>query len=221
MSLHEELVTQAALSSKRIPEASRKIMIADLEQLAAAGLVKKGPQRGNKLPDFSLVNQVGEAVSLADLRSQGPVILNFYRGGWCPYCNLELRAWQSMLPEVTKYGATLIAITPETPDNSLTTREKNELAFPVLTDHDNHYGRRIGLVFSLSQELREVYSGMGIDLVKSNQNGNWELPFPATITIDSDGTVISSYVAADYKQRAEPKEVLDELKRHLENNSWN
>ncbi len=119
------------------------------------------------------------------------------------------------MDKVKALGATFVAISPERPDNSLTTKEKNELTFEVLTDRDNEYGRKIGIVSQISEELQSVYRSFGLDLNAKNNTHRWELPFPATIVIDSDGTVISSDILVDYKQRAEPEDVLKALSAYL------
>ena len=121
------------------------------EQLRASGIERTALQVGQRAPQLSLPNAKGEQVSLAQLWQQGPLIVVFYRGGWCPYCNLELRAWQQLLPQVKAQGAQLIAISPQTPDNSLSTSEKNELAFEVLSDSTLQAAEGFGIAFQRSQ----------------------------------------------------------------------
>ncbi len=186
-------------------------------RLAASGITDAAPKQRSKLLNFDLANQTGEKRSLTNLIKNGPVVVTFYRGGWCPYCNLELRAWQQALPEITALGATLVAITPELPDESLTTSEKNALEFETLTDLDSAYAREIGLVFSLPDELRPIYADFGIDIEKHNGKGQFDLPLAATFVVDRNQTIVNAYVNADYTKRQEPSEVLDTLKNLAEN----
>ncbi|MEB3229941.1 MAG: peroxiredoxin-like family protein [Leptolyngbyaceae bacterium] len=129
------------------------------------------------------------------------------------YCNLELRAYQQVLPEIKALGATLVAITPETPDHSLTTTEKNELGFEVLSDVGNHVARQLGLVFTLPERLRPIYTSFGIDVAAHNGDQNFELPLAATYVINTDGTVVHAFVEADYTKRDDPEAVVKVLKQ--------
>ncbi|MEN8447510.1 MAG: peroxiredoxin-like family protein, partial [Cyanobacteria bacterium J06555_13] len=131
---------------------------------------------------------------------------------WCPYCNLEIRAFQQLLPDFQQANAQVIAVSPELPDNSLSITEKHELAFPVLSDVGNVVAGRYGLVFALSESLRPLYKGFGIDIPKSNGDDTYELPVPATYVIDSSGTIRYAYAEADYTLRAEPADVLAAVK---------
>ena len=169
------------------------------------------PKTGDRLEDFTLPNHLGETRSLAALRERGPVVVTFYRGGWCPYCNLELRAYQAVLPEIKAAGATLVAITPELPDASLSTSEKNELEFEVLTDANADYARKLGLVFKLPERLRPIYQGLGINIEEHNGEGQFDLPLAATFVVDIDGFIASAFVDADYTSRAEPSDVVEVL----------
>lgn len=167
---------------------------------------------GQKMPSFSLSSATGRVVYSENLLKEGPVVISFYRGGWCPYCNLELKALQNILPEIEKHGGSLLAISPELPDNSLSTQEKNELEFPVLSDTDNLVARSFGLeidvpdlIVKLSKDLWEL------DLTKLNGTEKHILPVPATYVVGSDGLVKYAFVDADYTKRAEPSEILKAL----------
>ena len=181
--------------------------------LQASGLVDRSLAVGATAPDFTLANVTGAAVSLRSLLENGPVVLSFYRGGWCPYCNLELRALQNVLPQIQALGANLVAISPETPDNSLTTSEKNELSFAVLSDVGNRVAREFGLVFTLPEALRPIYEGFGIDLPAHNGDDRFELPVPATYVIDTDGRIAHAFANVDYTQRLDPEAILAALER--------
>lgn len=166
---------------------------------------------GDKAPDFTLPDATGATVRLADLLAEGPVVVNFYRGGWCPYCNLELRAFQAALPEITARGASLVAISPEAPDNSLSTKDKQQLEFHVLSDVGSEASRAFGVAFTLDDATRNVYAGFGLDLPTLNGAGTWELLVPGTYVIGSDGLIAYAFVEADYRLRVEPSEVLAAL----------
>jgi peroxiredoxin len=139
------------------------------------------------------------------------VVLTFYRGGWCPYCNLQLRAYQRVLPEIRAAGATLVAIAPERPDDTLSTAEKNALEFEVLSDAAGEVGAAYRIYFELSAELQALYAAGGNDLAKRNADGQWHLPIPATYVIAPDGRVAAAFVDVEYRNRAEPSDILAAL----------
>ena len=168
---------------------------------------------GNRAPNFRLPDAKGGSVELHALLEHGPVVLTFYRGQWCPYCNLELRAYQKLLPQLQALGASLVAVSPQTPDNSLSTAEKNELNYPVLSDMGLHVARAYGLAFDLPAELVELYQRQwNNDLVKWNGEGGWSLPIPATYVIAPDARVALAHVDPDYRDRLEPEAVLARLR---------
>ncbi len=211
-SLAEQLDARKAASNSRRAPADRAIMDNATQSLADSGIIADIPGIGSTAPDFTLLNVDGTPVSLSAALQDGPVVLVFYRGGWCPYCNIALRAYQAMLPEIIARGATLITVSPQTPDNSLTTAEKNELEFAVLSDADGEVARAYGLVFSLLADLVELYRGtLGIDLEQSNGNDRWELPVPGTFVIDTNGTIQYAFAEADYTKRAEPSDLITAL----------
>ena len=212
MSLREELAALKAQSIKKIPEDALPVLMKATKELEESGIVGRAPKKGDKLESFELPNQTGDSRSLDDLRKNGPVVVTFYRGGWCPYCNLQLQSYQKMLPEIKAAGASLVAITPETPDASLSTAEKNELKFDVLTDKDASYARQLKLVFTLPEELRPIYKNFGIDVEAHNGEGKFDLPLAATFVVDTDGTIVYAMVDSDYTVRAEPSEILASLK---------
>ena len=179
--------------------------------LAESGIADRTLKPGDKAIDFTLPNATGDRVNLQQLLNKGAVVVSFYRGGWCPYCNLELRALQQYLPQIKALGANLIAISPETPDNSLSTAEKNELTFEVLSDVGNKVAREYGLVFALPETLRGVYEGFNIDLPAHNGDRTFELPIPATYVIAADGTVLYSFADPDYTKRLDPEEIINAL----------
>ena len=163
-------------------------------------------------PDFSLPNVRGEEVRLSQLLAKGPVVLTFYRGGWCPYCNLQLRAYQRVLPEIRALGASLVAISPELPNKSLSTAEKNALEFEVLSDVADDAGRAYRLVFEFSEALKQVYLASGNDLSQWNADHEWHLPIPATYVIERNGRVKLAFVDPEYRHRLEPADIISTLR---------
>lgn len=216
------MTTQSSLSSQLrdfqngfLEQASQETvetMAKATSDLEKSGIVNTSLQVGANAPDFELPDPTGKRVKLSALLANGPVVLNFYRGEWCPYCNLEIRALQQLLPEFQQLGAQVVAISPELPDSSLTMQEKHELSFPVLSDVGNRVARDYGLVFALDVSLRPLYKGFGIDIPAHNGDDSYELPVPATYVVDSTGQVRYAYAEADYTLRAEPAEVLAAVK---------
>ena len=210
-SLKDKLAAFREDFTGKVPPEQLQVMLGETEKLSQSGIAAKAPKIGDILPAFELSNQVGEIRKLPELLQQGPVVLTFYRGGWCPYCNLELRSYQDVLDEIKAAGATLVALTPELPDSSLTTIEKNQLGFEVLSDINSDYARSLGLVFTLPDSLRPIYEGFGIHLEEYNGDGQFDLPLAATFIIRPDGTIASAFVDADYTVRKDPLEIVQEL----------
>ena len=212
MALRDEISALNAEMLGQMPDEVKDVIMATTGNLVKTGISKQSLKEGDTIPGFKLPNAKGEDVDASDLTSDGPTVISFYRGGWCPYCNLELKALQNSLPEIKNLGAKLIAITPETPDNSMTTIEKNNLEFEVLSDKGNEIARAFGLVFNLAEELRPIYDGFGIDIKGHNGDDSFTLPMPATYVVDKNGKIVKSFVSEDHTQRMEPSEVISALK---------
>ena len=174
--------------AKASPEVREAMACADAE-LAASGIAQRALKAGDRVPDFRLPDVRGDYVRLSELLAKGPVVVSFYRGGWCPYCNLELRALQKALPEITRLGAQLVAVSPQTPDESLSTAEKNQLTFAVLSDVGSVTAKAFGIAFDIAEELRPLYPRFGHALPDKNGDESWVLPIPATYVIDRNRTV--------------------------------
>ncbi|MEQ8396388.1 peroxiredoxin-like family protein [Thalassobaculum sp.] len=216
MSFQDELADiKQAVTEKRGAE-----MIATYERgidaLRATGIANRALAVGDAMPDFELPNARGHTIRSKDLVGRGPLIITFYRGGWCPYCNLELRAYQAQLDRIRALGTSVVAISPEQPDQSLSTAERNELAFEVLSDHGNAVARRFGLAFRLSDELIETFRRNGNDLEQRNGDGSWELPIPGTVVIDRHSRVVLADVDPDYTKRQDPVDVLNVVQHSVE-----
>ncbi|WP_083249303.1 peroxiredoxin-like family protein [Bacillus solimangrovi] len=182
-----------------------------IKEIQSLGIAN-GPSIGNKVKDFTLKNAEGEIVNLYEELSKGPVILTFYRGSWCPYCNRQLRAYEEIINEIKQIGASLIAISPQTPDNSLTIQEKHNLSYHVLSDTKGLTAAKYNILFDVPNDVKDVYENIGLDLADYNGPNNWMLPVPSTFMIDETGTIRFSYVNPNYMERLEPDELLEALK---------
>jgi peroxiredoxin len=209
--LLEEIKAYKKVFKQKAPEEKQKLMAQATKELEESG-VAQGLKEGDQVPDFELSDATGKTVSITEELSKGPVILTFYRGGWCQYCNLELKSYQSELDAIKDTGATLIAISPETPDASLSTKEKNELEFTVLSDEGNKVAEQFNLVFKMPDYLIEVYKEAVLDVVGHNGNDTWELPKPATFVLDQSGKIVFAEVYSDYTKRVEPSKVIEIVK---------
>jgi len=212
MTLQAELAAFAASMPDRVPLARLAVMERATNELIASGIAERARQTGEIAPNFTLMDAANQPVALGSLLIRGPVVLTFYRGGWCPYCNLELRAYQAILPEIIGLGATLVAISPQTPDNSLSTAEKSALAFSVLSDPGLRVAEAYGLAFELPEDLRAAYAAFGNNLPTVNGDGAWRLPIPATYVIAPDGRIALASVDPDYRNRLDPSEVVAALR---------
>ncbi|HAE42612.1 MAG TPA: alkyl hydroperoxide reductase [Clostridiales bacterium] len=211
MSLSEKLQSYREESLSKKNEEDKSIMLETAENLRKLEIEKNALKEGDKIPAFKLKNAIGETIKIYDVLSKGPIIINFYRGAWCPYCNLEIAAYQEVLPEIKKRGAHLVAISPELPDITMTLKEKHALEFEILSDTDNMVAKEFGLVFKLEDKLVALYKKMGIDLVVSQGNRNSELPIPATYVVDTNGIIKLSYLNSDYTKRLEPMDAINAL----------
>ncbi len=184
-----------------------------LEAVANSGITSKAKQVGEKAPNFTLNNVLGKPVALSDYLKKGKVVLTWYRGGWCPYCNLTLHQLQEELPNFQLNGANLIALTPELPDNTISTAEKHDLKFEVLSDLGNKIANEYGIVFKLTDEVADMYN-KSFKLNNYNGDTSNELPLAATYIINENGEIIYAFLDADYRNRAEPAELTEFLKNH-------
>lgn len=181
-------------------------------ELIASGQAERALSVGDKAPVFTLSDEDGNEVSSAQLLEQGPLVVTFYRGVWCPYCNMELQAINETLPAIQALGANVVAISPQTPVNSRKSVRTNELNFPVLSDTKGEIGAAFGLRFALPDYLVELYKNFKNDLPTFNNDDSWTLPMPARYVIGQDGTVLYAEVNPDYTQRPDPSELLPVLK---------
>ena len=179
----------------------------------ASGAASRAKKAGDIAPDFSLKDLKSKAVSSADLLKRGPLVVSFYRGVWCPYCNMELQALEAAKPEFDRYGASLVAISPQTAPNSRKSVRQNRLSFPILSDAKGKVGAAFGLRFNLPDYLVELYTQLKNDLPTFNNDPSWTLPMPARYVIGQDGVILYSEVNPDYTRRPEPEDMIPVLQR--------
>ena len=182
-------------------------------ELIASGQALNAKKAGDKAPEFVLNDPDGHPVSSQALLAQGPLVISFYRGVWCPYCNMDLQALQAAVPEIAARGAGLVAISPQTAPNSRRSQRDNKLTFPILGDEKSRVAAAFGLRFSLPDYLIELYKGFRNDLPTVNDDPAWVLPMPARYVVGTDGVIAYAEVNPDYTQRPDPSELLPVLDR--------
>jgi len=208
MTLAEELAARTAKSKETFDAKRSAVYKAAREALAETDILETALGVDDNAPMFALPNAFGDTVSLADLLESGPVIVSFYRGAWCPFCNLELQALQRELDAVEEAGATLVAISPNTPDVSADVIEEHGIGFPVLSDQENAVARQFGLVYEMEPGMVAYYQEIGRNIEKMNGSESWDLPVPATYVIDRDGVIRYAFVDLNHRVRAEPADVV-------------
>jgi peroxiredoxin len=182
-------------------------------ELIASGQAQRAKKAGDAAPEFTLQDPDGKDVASRDLLAKGPLVVSFYRGVWCPYCNLELQALQAALPELTARGASLVAISPQTAPNSRKSQRENKLSFPILSDVGSEVANAFGIRFALPDDLVELYKSFKNDLPTFNNDPSWALPMPARYVIGTDGIIAYAEVNPDYTHRPDPSELLPVLDR--------
>jgi peroxiredoxin len=200
------------LAARRSDRAN-KVLATERAWLAGRGLPAGTAKPGTVLPDAKLLDVHGVPTMLEAVAGSGTSVLVFYRGSWCPYCNIALSVYQAeLLPRLEDRGVRLIAISPEKPDDSLTVQQKNELAFTVVSDPGNSLAGRLGIVMQHVEEVVQVArEDLGVDLAARNADGTLDVPMPATVILDGRRTVRWIDVHPDYSTRTEPKQVIDAL----------
>lgn len=211
-SLSQELEAFSAKMAEQFPAEVRAKFAQGVQEVRDLGIAESSLGVGGRVPDATLIGAEHEPIELAKLWAEGPVVLAFYRGGWCPYCNLQLKALQRSLAQIENAGATLVAVTPELPEKASMTIEKNTLGYLVLTDPDNALARQLGIVFTLPEVIRPIYD-QRIGLAQFNGNDKNELPLAATYVIDRSGVIRWVFRDADYTRRAEPSDIVQAVRR--------
>ena len=212
MGLEQQLAAFKAEFVRIAPAGRQALYEAKIEELRTSFVMERAIGVDALAPDFTLPDAQGKPVAMSEVLRLGPVVVTFYRGGWCPYCNIQLRAYQAVLPEITALGARLVAISPQMPEWSLVTATKNELTFDVLSDVGNEVARSFGLVYALPEELRVPLRSNNKALPAINGDESWELPIPASYVIDRDRRVALAFLDVDYRNRLDPTAILAALK---------
>jgi peroxiredoxin len=210
--LSEKLNERKSNFEKKADDEVKRIYAEGIQAIIDAGVLDNALNVGDKAPNFTLKNAAGADISLYDRLDEGPVVLVWYRGGWCPYCNITLQRLQSELPNFEKHNASLIALTPEVPDSSLSTTEKNDLQFDVLSDVGHKVSEEYGVVFQLTDEVAARYE-KSFGLTEYNNDDSKKLPLAATYVIDTNGIITYAFLDADYRNRAEPKDIIEALEK--------
>jgi peroxiredoxin len=195
----------------RVPRPVIDTMHRATAELIASGAAKHAKQVGERAPSFSLKDAEGKVVSSAELLKRGPLVVSFYRGVWCPYCNMELQALEAARPEFERLGASLLAISPQTQANSRKSVRQNKLGFPILSDPRGEVSAAFGLRFQLPEYLVELYTTLKNDLPAINDDASWSLPMPGRYVIATDGTILYADVNPDYTQRPDPEDLIPAL----------
>jgi len=212
MDLQQELDTLRAEFVRKAPRGRAELYDAKVEELRRSFPIDAAMKVGDLAPDFTLLGANGITISLSECLRSGPAVVTFYRGGWCPYCHIQLRAYQRALGEITALDGWLLAISPQQPDGSLSTAQANELRFDVLSDVGNHVARSFGLVYRLPDELQAALTSNGKALPGINGDDSWELPLPATFVIAPDRRIALAAIELDYRQRLAPDAIIAALR---------
>ncbi|PHN92634.1 redoxin [Maribacter sp. 6B07] len=210
--LREQTDAKIAFGRQKNPE-FMKVVDEIIEEAKAFEKGKNALKVGEQAPNFELPDALGNQIKLSGLLDNGAVVVTFYRGSWCPYCNLQLRALQAKLPEIQSFGATLVAISPEVPDASMTKNEISEMDFTVLSDQDAKVASKYGVAWEVPEFLLDhMRVDRNLDLKQINNGNGTVLPIPATFIVGTDGAIQWSYVNVDYRTRSEPDEIVEALK---------
>ena len=212
-SLQSAIDEYNAAKKKKMPTEVLNTMARTTAELKETGIEDRALRAGDRIPDFSLPNQHGDIRRFSDFLAESTVVLNIYRGGWCPYCNFEMKALADALPDIQAAGAKLVGMAPEDPDHARDTASRHDIGIEILSDTGNAVSERLGLVFSLAEELRPIYLGAGLDIPAHNGDDSFRLPVPATYIVGSDGIIKADFVNADYTQRMEPADIVAFLRR--------
>lgn len=212
MSIVQNLVDQLKTVGVAVGPERRAALESGAAELLQSYKALIALQKGEQAPDFELPNAIGQPVVLSQVLAAGPAVVTFYRGQWCPYCSRYLNALEGAVSNIRALGAQLLAISPQTPDNSLSTREKLALSYEVLSDVGNIVARRYGIVYSLPEAMRGAYRDLGIDLPKYNGTDRFDLPVPATWVVAPDGGIVYAFVDVDHTRRPEPAGILAALR---------
>jgi peroxiredoxin len=208
MTLKQELDSFAANFAQRTPADIGQALQESIDGGTRSGIAERALKVGDRVPEFSLPNAHGRQISLASLLAKGPIIINYYRGSWCPYCNLELRAYQAILSDIRAAGGDLVAISPQTAKQSIAAAEKNALTFEVLSDHGNRVASLFGIAYAIPEIVKAIGARFGTDLAAINGSDDGQLPISATYVVERDRRIALACIEPDFRIRLEPTEAL-------------
>jgi len=196
----------------KLPEEVANQFAKDLTDLAAAGTPAGAATAGAAMPDGDLLDAHGAPTTLGAITAGKPAVVVFYRGAWCPYCNVALRAYeQELVPELVARGATMVALSPQKPDGSLTAQETNALSYAVVSDPGNQIAGKLGIVFTPSEGSLKAQRELGLDTTTVNADGTTALPMPTTVVLDAEGVIRWIDVHPNYTTRSEVSDILAAL----------
>jgi peroxiredoxin len=212
-SLREIFAERKALIAQYVPQEVQAIHEQVIGELHDRGIADHALAAGAKTPAFELKDHNGRVVSSVELLKTGRLVICFFRGRWCPFCVGQLEAMNRVLPQIREAGAELLAISPQTVQQSFFMADQHRLRFALLSDAGNQVARQFGLVYRVPDYQQAIYRRVLINLPFTNGDESWELPIPAVYVVDRDGTVLFAAVNPDYKERPEPEEILEQLVR--------
>lgn len=212
MGLQNRLDTLKQEFTANVPSEALALMNQETEKLIASDIVENALKVGDTLPNGQLTSINGEQVSIEQLIDGKPLVISFYRGGWCPYCVLELKGLQEIAEDVRELGANIIAMTPENVEHVKETKQKNKVLFDIFSDDASQFAKQLGLVFTLPKSLQELYLTFGLDVQKHNGESKFELPIPTTIIVKPNREIVYLFADGDYTKRSEPAKLLKVLK---------
>ncbi|WP_298508090.1 peroxiredoxin-like family protein [uncultured Kordia sp.] len=225
MKLQEQLKAVRDATMARMPKSVIDTFTNSIENIRNDQLQQKALQVGDTIPNIPLIDNYGNSIDLKEIQQNEFLILNFYRGGWCPYCNMELREFERLRDAFKKADTDIVAISAELPQLATQTVQKNTISYPILTDRNAAFMKAIGIVFELDEASKKEFDNFGMDFSKIHGNHNNQLPVPAIYVIDRHQKIVFIHFEADYMTRMEPSELLKTLKminysknKHYENN---
>jgi len=212
MSFQKRLDALKQEFTTNVPSDLLEVMNQETDKLIASDIISQAIKVGQELPNGQLLSSSGDQVELEQLINGKPLVISFYRGGWCPYCNLELQELESISNEIRELGANIIAMSPESVSHIEQTKQKNGVSFEVFSDEGSRYAKELGLVFTLPKSLQDIYLTFDIDVEKHNGESKFELPIPTTLIIKPNKEIIYLFADGDYTKRSEPNTLLDILR---------
>jgi peroxiredoxin len=208
MNLTQELQELRDTEPEKLGPQNTELFRDAIDDLSRSGIVDRSIKVGDSAPDFELTNQAGDRVRLSERLEHGPTIVSFYRGGWCPYCNIEMQGLQSAMSQIEGLGAHILAISPQRPDKAAEMSKDHGLTFDLLSDPQNSVAQQFGIVFHLHDEIQNVYDDLGLELPVWNDDDSFDLPVPATYVINRQSIIQMAFVDPDYTRRLDPTEII-------------